>query len=88
MEKAIISKISKIDIETLKATYGETVDLAVVLPMEGGKMSFVTPRGVGDSSKAKLVVSKKDLKEIIKMLKDDDDDVSVEFEITLTANKE
>ena len=86
MEKAIISKITKIDEEHVKEVYGETIDLAVVLPMEGGKMSFVTPRGAVDAGKAKLVISKKDLKEITKMIKDDDDSVSVEFEITLPAN--
>lgn len=83
MSKIIVSKVTKVDAENLKTIYGENVELAVVLPMEGGKMSFITPRAIGECGIAKLALSKRDLKELSKMLKDDDDDVNVEFELML-----
>lgn len=86
MSKMIVTKVTKVDAENLKAIYGENVELAVVLPSEGGKLSIITPRGVSENTVAKLALSKRDLKELSKMLKDDEDDVSVEFELMIPNN--
>lgn len=83
MNKIIVSKITKINAENLKMVYGENVDLAVVLPSDGSKLSIVTPRTTGEPGLAKLAISKRDLKELSKIVKDDEDDVSIEFEILL-----
>lgn len=84
MSKIIVSKVSKLLGDEVKESYGATADLAVILPNEDGKLSIITPRVSGDEGQAKLVLSKKDLKELSKLLKDNEDCDSVELEILIS----
>lgn len=89
MNKFIVSKVSKLSSEDVKTTFGANVDLAVILPTEDGKMSIITPRMKDENGNAKLTLSKKDLKELTKLLKDEEDDgASIALDIMISSTTE
>lgn len=84
MQKVIVSKVAKLQPAEVTTKYTNDVNLAVLLPSDG-KRTFILPKVKEDDGVISLALSKLDVKELLKVLKDEDDDACVDMEILLVG---
>lgn len=84
MQKVIVSKVAKLQPQDVTAKYPDDVNLAVILPVEG-KRTFILPKVKEEEGNISLALSKLDVKELLKILKDEEDDACVNLEILLVG---
>lgn len=82
MNKVIMVDIAKLSTEEAIEKYGDET-LAVVHKNEEGKKIFFIPKTESGNNELKIAFSKRDLRELAKLIKDGDDDDCVEIKYLL-----
>ncbi len=79
-DKNLVLGVEKVSAEQIEEKYGNN-NLAVVLKNDEGKKTFIIPHLGGEHETVELVLSKRDLREISKLVKDGTDDDGVEIKL-------
>ena len=80
MNKTIVHGVNKVLANDVAAQYGDD-NLAVVVKNGDGKKIFLTPKLGGEKETVNLALTKRDLRELSKMVKDGDDEDCVEIKL-------
>ena len=80
VDKTLVLGVNKIPADKIEEKYGDE-NLAVVMKNDEGKKTFIIPKVKGEEDTVELMLSKRDLREISKLVKEgtDDDGVEIKF---------
>ena len=79
-DKTLVLGVSKIAADKIDEKYGDE-NLAVVMKNDEGKKTFIIPKVKGDEENVELMLTKRDLREISKLVKDGTDEDGVEIKL-------
>lgn len=80
VDKTLVLGVTKIASDKIEEKYGDE-NLAVVMKNDEGKKTFIIPKVKGDEDTVELMLSKRDLREISKLVKEGTDDDGVEIKL-------
>lgn len=83
VDRTIVLSVSKIAADKVDEKYGEE-NLALVMKNDEGKKTFIIPKVKGECETVELMLSKRDLREIAKLVKDGEDEDGVEIKLLVT----
>jgi Cdc6-like AAA superfamily ATPase len=86
MNKTIMLGVSKMTEQDVIAKYGDET-LAVVVKNDDGKKTFFIPKIKDSANNIEIALSKRDLKELLKIVKDNQDDDCVEIKLLLVKDE-
>lgn len=86
MNKTIVLGVNKLSANDVATQYGDD-NLAVVVKNSDGKKIFLTPKLGGEAETVNLALTKRDLRELSKMVKDADDEDCVEIKLLVMRTK-
>lgn len=82
MNKVIMLGVTKVDENTISDKYGDE-NLAVVMKNDDGKKTFIIPKLKNDGDTVELALSKRDLREISKLVKENSDEDGIEIKLLI-----
>ena len=87
MDKIIMLGVSKINENDINEKYGDE-NLAVVMKNDEGKKTFIIPKLKSQDENVEIALTKRDLREISKLIKDgtDDDGIEIKLLVVKTAS--
>lgn len=86
MDKTIVLGVNKLVAADVSTQYGDD-NLAVVVKNGEGKKIFLTPKLNGEKEVVNLALTKRDLRELSKLVKDGDDEDCVEIQMLVMRSQ-